>query len=597
VNAPSRPAILGIDEDRANQGRLAQAFNSQGLFYRFITDRKKVQGGLKQLNPDVLMVFGELSSDFVIQVLDAVAADVSTAALPIVVVAKDVSDAQFVSGLRTNVVALFPAPFETENVVAVKGLYDELPSRPGMVKGQGDAKMLARLIDHIRRTRRAGALTIDPKTPNEGRAVFSRGKLERASFLGAVGPDALKAIASVPRCAWLFSEVAGQAGDGAGVVIEVGDVVTGEMSVAEVVVGQALIEDEPLAFEVSLPRAPAAEPPPPPASSLSPVPQLPPGAAPIQMLLVDDDEAILRMFKTLFVKHGFQVNTATDGQLGAEVAQTKAFDVVLADLNMPHLDGWGLLRLLREDFRTKELPMAFISAHDDYRESLKALNAGAQAYLSKGTRLDALVTQVKKLLDPRATVQAQLASGQPFTTQVATVGPQWLISRLAERQATGRLEARDGWAAYGVSFSNGACINASAKAGKFTAEGERAFNAFVASKNAEATWTPGPVHVAANLNLPTTELLQRACATLNENEQRMRESLLVTATDVEVQPDLYAVYRQVGPKQWLEAAKLICEDKLAPREIIARLEISPIDVEETMKDLIRRGVVTLKKRA
>jgi len=592
VNAPTRPVILAIDEDRTNQGRLAQAFNAQGLFYRFITDRRKVQGGLKQLNPDILMVFGELSSDFVIQVLDAVAADVSTTALPIVVVAKDISDAEFVAGLRTNVVALFPAPFAVENVVAVKGLYEELPTRPGLVKGQGDAKLLSRLIDHVRRTRRAGALTIDPKTPNEGRAVFSRGKLERASFLGAVGPDALKAIASVPRCAWVFSEVAGQGGDGVGVVIEVGDLTTGEHPIAEVVVGQELPEDEPLAFEVSVPKASEPAPAPP---INSPIPQLPPGAKPIEMLLVDDDEAILRMFKTLFVKQGFNVSTATDGQLGAEVAQTKAFDVVLADLNMPHLDGWGLLRLLREDFRTREVPVAFISAHDDYRESLKALDAGAQAYLSKGTRLDALVTQVKKLLEPRQATVASLSSGQPTTLQVATVGPQWLLAQLGRLHATGRLDARDGWAVYALFFQDGVCGHASAKAGKFTADGERAFNAFVASKNAEAVWTPGGDVAPPNLSAQTHELIERACATLNDNERRMRESLLVSATQVDVHPELYAVYRQVGPKQWLEAAKLICEDKLSPREIIGRLEISPVDVEETMKDLIRRGVVTLKK--
>ncbi|MBL8933520.1 MAG: response regulator [Archangium sp.] len=595
MTTTNRPVILAIDEDRSNQGKLAQAFNAQGLFYRFITDRRKVAGGIKQLSPDILMVFGELSSDFVIQVLDTVASDVASSALPIIVVAGDISDAQFVTGLRTNVVALFPTPFEPASVMAVKGLFDELHARPGVVKGQGDAKLLHRLIDHIRRTRRAGALIIDPRTPNEGKAVFSHGKLERASFLGAVGPDALKAMSAVPRCAWTFSEVAGQAGDGAGVVIEVGDVATGEHEIAEVIVGQEVAEDEPLAFEVTVPRPSSPTSPPPPPPNLTPEPMLAPGVQAIQLLLVDDDEAILRMFKTLFVKHGFQVSTATDGQLGAEVALTKAFDVVLADLNMPHLDGWGLLRLLREDFRTRELPVAFISAHDDYRESLKALNAGAQAYLSKGTRLDALVTQVKKLLEPRQAALSLLASAAPFSLQVAPVGPQWLLTHLSELHASGRLEARDGWANYALFFTDGLCTHCSAQAGKYTAEGEKAFNAFVASKNAEATWTPGNGAAPQNLHLATPVLIERACATLNENERRMRESLMVSATQVDVNDELYAVYRQVGPKQWLEAAKLICEDKLSPREIIGRLEISPIDVEETMKDLIRRGVVTLKK--
>jgi DNA-binding response OmpR family regulator len=595
VTTTTRPVILGIDEDRTNQGKLAQAFNAQGLFYRFITDRKKLQGGIKQLTPDILVVFGELSSDFVIQVLDAVAADVSSSTLPIIVVSGDVSDAQFVHGLRTNVVGLFPAPFETGDVVAVKRLFDELDSRPGLVKGQGDSKLLGRLIDHIRRTRRAGALIIDPKTPNEGRAVFSHGKLERASFLGSVGLDALKAISSVPKCSWTFSEVAGQAGDGAGVVIEVGDFVTGDTELAEVVVGSEVIEDEPLAFEVPVPRPSGAWAPPALTPNLTPQPLLPPGVQAIQLLLVDDDEAILHMFKTLFLKHGFKVSTAPDGQLGAEVTLTRHFDVVLADLNMPHLDGWGLLRLLREDFRTRELPIAFISAHDDYRESLRALDAGAQAYLSKGTRLDALVTQVKKLLEPRQAALGQIGSGAPFTIQVAPIGPQWLMLRLEELHASGRLDARDGWAVYSLFFTDGVCTHAAAQAGKFTAEGERAFNAFVATKNAEVTWTPGTGAAPQNLHLPTSGLIERACATLNENERRMRESLVVSATQIDVHPELYAVYRQVGPQQWLEAARLICEEKMAPRDIIATLEISPIDVEETMKDLIRRGVVTLKK--
>ena len=582
--------ILGVDEDRANQSSLAQVFNAQGLFYRFVTDPKKVQGGIKQLAPDVLLVFGELASDFVIQALDAVAADVASASLPVVVVARDTSDAPFVSGLRTGVVALFPAPFDPANAVALKGLFDELPSRPGMVKGQGDTKLLGRLVDHVRRTRRAGALTVEPRTPTEGVAVFSRGKLERAFFLGAVGPSALDAMVHLPKANWTFSEVAGKPGDGAGVVIEVGDTRPGE---DEVLTGE-VVEEEPAAFEVPVPRASAPGAAPLPEADVAPEPELPPGVQPIQMLLVDDDKAILHMFRTLFTKHGFKVSTAEDGQAGAEVALSKNFDVVLADLNMPHLDGWGQLRLLREDYRTRELPVAFISAHDDYRESLKALDAGAQAYLSKGTRLDALMIQVKKLLEPRQNALRLLASGEPFTLPVAPVGPQWLLLRMSELHASGRLDARDGWAHYALFFTEGRCTHASAQAGKFTAEGERAFNAFIASKSAEATWTPGNGAAHENLFLDTAVLTERASVTLNENERRVRESLLVTATQIEVNPDLYAVYRQVGPKQWLEAARLICEEHLPPREIIARLEVSPIDVEETMKDLTRRSVVTLR---
>lgn len=571
------PIILGIDEDRTAQTAIARAFNEQGLFYRFVTDRRKVIGGIKQLRPHLLVVFGELESDFVIQVLDALSSDVASAQRPVVVVCSNTSDSGFVQGMRTGVVGLLAAPFTTAHLGVIRALHEEISTRTGASTGIADAATLRRFIEHIRRTRRSGVLVTNARTPNEARASFIYGRLDKASFLGAHGPDAVTAMLKQPQVRWSFTEVAGSHSEGAGVVIEVGEVVTGETPIAEFSVSH----DEPLAFE--MPVQPVAEPPPAPAGS------------PTQLLLVDDDPAILKMFSTLFAKHGFVVSTATDGNEGFEVSLQHAFDAVLADLNMPHLDGWGMLRSLREDFRTRELPIAFLSAHDDYRESLRALDAGAQAYLSKGTKLDLIIGQVVRLLEPRRTLLALLEQNKPIEIAIHTVGPQWLLRLLAQRRLSGVVTCRDGWASYTLAFNAGVCFHADAVAGKYTAEGERAFNAFVASRAGEGAFTPGPAPAAPqNLFLATEVMIERACAALNENERRMRESLMVSATQIDVNGELYSVYRAVGPKQWLEAARMICEDKTPPRELIATLDISPVEIEECMKDLIRRGVVTLR---
>ncbi len=577
------PVILGVDEDRGAQMAIAQAFNEQGTFYRFVTDRRKVAGGLKQMRPHLIIVFGELESDFVIQVLDSLSSDVTSAQRPVVIVSSDTADAPFVQGMRSGVVAMLKAPFSAAHIGVIRAVWDELATRTGNNSGVADAATLLRFIEHIRRTRRSGVLITNPRTANEGKASFIYGRLDKASFLGAQGNEAIKAMLGQPQVRWSFTEVAGSRGEGTGVVIEVGDTVTGETPIAEVLVGE--IEDEPLAFEVPLQKAvPASSP----AHALH--------GPPPQLLLVDDDPAILKMFSTLFAKHGFAVTTATDGNEGFETALQHSFDAVLCDLNMPHLDGWGMLRALRDDFRTRELPIAFLSAHDDYRESLRALDAGAQAYLSKGTKLDAIISQVLKLLEPRRTMLAMIELGQTESVPVHAVGPQWVLKLLAQRQLSGVLSCRDGWASYQLVFNAGACVHAAAIAGKYTAEGERAFNAFVASRAAEGSFHAGPPPaVAQNLFLPTEVLIERACTALNDNEQRMRESLMVSATQIDVNNELYAVYRQVGPKQWLEAARLICEEKTPPREVIARLDISPLDIEECMKDLIRRGVVTLRR--
>ncbi len=582
-----KPVILGIDENRAAQARVAESFNSQGVFYRFITDRRKVAGGLRQISPDLLVVSGDLDSDFVIQVLDAVAADATYANLPVIVVSRDADDAAFVAGMRSGVVAIVKPPFGEGHALATRALWEELASRPGISSGTADTPGLFRLIDHIRRTRRSGLLTLDARTSNEGKATFVRGKLQRATFLGSVGPEALKHMLALPKAAWSFSEVSGQGGDGAGVVIEVGDVLSGE---TEVIVGDELTAqpDEPLAFEVPDEKTNLGD-----AAITAPPPV---SGGRVRLLLVDDDESLVRMFSTLFQKHGFDVTTAHDGRQGADLALQREFDLVFADLNMPQLDGWGMLRILRDDFRTRELPIAFISAHDDYRESLRALNAGAQAYVSKGVRLDQLIGQARKLLEPRGNAIGQLLLGQSFGLSIASVGPQWTLRQLAQRQLSGRLEVKDGWASYALVMNNGVCVNASATAGKYTADGERAFNAFIASRAGEAVWVPGPQQVSPqNLFLSTEVLIERACTTLNDNERRMRETMLVAATQIEVNQELYDVYRQVGPKAYLEVARLICEERLPPRDVIFKLEMSPVDIEETMKDLLRRGVVTLKR--
>ena len=580
------PKILAIDEDRALQVAAATVFNQAGVFYRFVTDRKKAVGGIKQLKPDLVILRGNVSSELVSYVLEQVAADVSLAAMPMALLCDDVSEAPFVAGLRAGVVAMFQLPFiPSKHIPQVLTLIDEMPLRHGVVTGSGDSTVLARLVEHVRRTRRSGVVTFDARTPKEGTASFALGKLESARFKNMTGVEALVSMVAQPQAQWRFAEVGGAQGDGAGVVIEVGDSDSGAEEEVAVVQGVAL-EDEPLqAFEMDVPRA----------SSPAPQMSVPKRDVPVRLLLVDDDESLCRMFSTLFTKHGFSVTTASDGIEGFETATRGEFDTIIADLNMPRMDGWGMLRMLRDDYRTRELPIAFLSCHDDYREQLRAQNAGAQAYFPKGTRLDPLVSQVRRLIEPRETALTQIRSKQSFTVSVTTVGPQWLLREMAIAKCTGKLTAKDGWAQYELFMNEGQVMHAAAVAGRFTAEAERAFNAFLASRAADATFAAGMFPSPQTMTLPTEVLIERGCGTLNENERRIREGLLVAAGQIEVNEALYSVYRQVGPKQWLEVARLICEEHVPPREIIASMETSPIDVEETLKDLVRRGVVTLKK--
>lgn len=299
------------------------------------------------------------------------------------------------------------------------------------------------------------------------------------------------------------------------------------------------------------------------------------------------------MFGLYFKKNGFAVTTAGDGLDGFDQALKGSFEAIVADLNMPRMDGWGFLRKLREDFLTREMPVAFLSCHDDYRESLKALDAGAQAYFSKSTKLDSLALQIREVLFPRTNFRLAASQGQDFTASLSQVGPQWALRELVRSGASGRLDAKDSWASYQLFFAERKLVHAKAQSGRHLAEGERALKNYIASRGAEGNVCFGAFASPQSITVSLDEAVGRAAKALNDNERNLRDGLMVAGKEILVNAELYELYSQVGPKHWLEAARLLCEQKLTPKEVLARATLSPIEVEEAMRDLIRRGVVRL----
>jgi hypothetical protein len=172
------------------------------------------------------------------------------------------------------------------------------------------------------------------------------------------------------------------------------------------------------------------------------------------------------------------------------------------------------------------------------------------------------------------------------------VGLRWALRHLATVRATGKLEAEDGWARYAVYVEAGELRHAHAEAGPHEASGARAFNAVLASKETTGRFVRGAEAPTTSLSGPIPGWLEEAAKVLNRNAEAAQESLLVGNRPLKVDAELYGLYAQLGPKQWLEAARLLCEERLTPREVIARSNESPVEVEELLRDLVRRGVIT-----
>lgn len=135
------------------------------------------------------------------------------------------------------------------------------------------------------------------------------------------------------------------------------------------------------------------------------------GEPPVRILLVEDDETIRRSVGMALERYGYAVSAAPDGLTGLEVFRDSAAepDLLILDVMLPHLDGIGLCRRIRE---TSQAPVLMMSARGDSLDVVAGLEAGADDYVVKPVDTTVLLARIRTLLR-RATFAADLAAAAP----------------------------------------------------------------------------------------------------------------------------------------------------------------------------------------
>ena len=117
-------------------------------------------------------------------------------------------------------------------------------------------------------------------------------------------------------------------------------------------------------------------------------------------VLVVDDSATIRKFVSVSLgMQGFQVVTACDGMDALEKLPTAKFDLVITDLNMPNMDGFGLIRALRDNPEYREIPVVILTSLGDEANRDLGTRLGVMSYILKPFSLEKIRYEVSKYLD------------------------------------------------------------------------------------------------------------------------------------------------------------------------------------------------------
>ncbi|WP_051406881.1 response regulator [Nocardia sp. CNY236] len=141
-----------------------------------------------------------------------------------------------------------------------------------------------------------------------------------------------------------------------------------------------------------------------------------PETSPATVLVVDDEQQIVRALRINLSVRGYEVVTAATGDAGLRAAADRTPDVVILDLGLPDMDGVEVLTRLRS---WTSAPVIVLSARTDSADKVEALDAGADDYVAKPFGMDELLARLRAAVRRRGDSSAPVVTTSSFTVDLA----------------------------------------------------------------------------------------------------------------------------------------------------------------------------------
>lgn len=139
------------------------------------------------------------------------------------------------------------------------------------------------------------------------------------------------------------------------------------------------------------------------------------------ILVVDDEEDILKLVEYNLMQEGFQAKTSTSGEEALKLAREEHPDLIVLDLMLPGIDGLDICKLLKADSDTASIPVLMLTAKGEETDIVKGLELGADDYITKPFSPKVLVARVKSVL--RRYAQPEISEDEVIKYNEITLHP------------------------------------------------------------------------------------------------------------------------------------------------------------------------------
>ncbi len=120
------------------------------------------------------------------------------------------------------------------------------------------------------------------------------------------------------------------------------------------------------------------------------------------VLVVDDDEGLVKAVKGILLPNGLSVLTATSGEKGIQIAKLQKPDLIILDVILPGIKGREVCATLKQDEATKDIPVLFLTAKDSLYDIHAEMAAGAVSHLTKPVHAKTLLAEVRRIFEQQS---------------------------------------------------------------------------------------------------------------------------------------------------------------------------------------------------